>query len=150
MVECLTPHRQVPVKVNAFVDENIKILVEVLNSIEGVLTLESCQGDGENEAGVDLYYGQLGQATIASLAAFANRVAEALWKGHSYRSRVALEWTGDKQTPRILLTMPPEDIGLVTTALGSLVGSHDNNEHTLPIDCPLHLDSQKPERGQDV
>ena len=38
-------HKEVAVKVNAFVDEGIAPLVSALSEIEGLVTLESCQGD---------------------------------------------------------------------------------------------------------
>ena len=42
-----TPHKQVPCKVNAHVDEGIKELVELFNSFENIETIESCQGNPE-------------------------------------------------------------------------------------------------------
>lgn len=38
-------HREVPVKVNALVDEGIADLVKAMSEIDGLVTLESCQGD---------------------------------------------------------------------------------------------------------
>lgn len=43
-------HAQTQVKVNAFVDEGIADLVEALSAVEGLLTVESCQGDAETGA----------------------------------------------------------------------------------------------------
>jgi hypothetical protein len=37
-------HREVQVKVNAFVDEGIAPLVAALSHVDGLVTLESCQG----------------------------------------------------------------------------------------------------------
>jgi hypothetical protein len=127
------PHKEVLVKVNAYVDEGIAPLVEALNKIDGVITLESCQGDSENEAEVDFYYGQFARTSPSMLAVFADRVARALNKGGSYRSRIALEWL-DGNVPHILLTLPTEDIGLVASAVGFLVESDDSSECILPID----------------
>ena len=54
----MTQHREVPVKVNAWVDEGIADLVSALCQIEGLITLESCQGDpGESNAFVIFRYG---------------------------------------------------------------------------------------------
>jgi len=54
----MTDHREVPVKVNAWVDEGIADLVSALSQIEGLVTLESCQGDaGERDAFVVFRYG---------------------------------------------------------------------------------------------
>lgn len=54
----MTQHREVPVKVNAWVDEGIADLVSALSEIDGLITLESCQGDAdEREAFVIFRYG---------------------------------------------------------------------------------------------
>lgn len=53
----LKPHKQVMAKVNACVDENMKELVEILNSFDGVRTTESCQKDADGLAYVYFTYG---------------------------------------------------------------------------------------------
>lgn len=54
----MTDHREVPVKVNAWVDEGIADLVSALSQLEGLVTLESCQGTpGTNDAFVVFRYG---------------------------------------------------------------------------------------------
>lgn len=54
----MTEHREVPVKVNAWVDEGIADLVSALSQLDGLVTLESCQGDaGEYDAFVVFRYG---------------------------------------------------------------------------------------------
>ncbi len=54
----MTDHRKVFVKVNACVDEEIADLVSALSEIEGLITLESCQGDtGTRDAFVIFRYG---------------------------------------------------------------------------------------------
>lgn len=50
-------HKQVPAKVTAYVDEGIKELVELLNMIPNVCTIESCEGDNSRPACVSLDYG---------------------------------------------------------------------------------------------
>jgi len=44
----MTKHRMVPVKVNAWVDEGIADLVSALSQFDGLVTLESCQGDADD------------------------------------------------------------------------------------------------------
>ncbi len=57
-IPAMTQHREVPVKVNAWVDEGIADLVSALSELDGLVTLESCQGDvGEREAFVIFQYG---------------------------------------------------------------------------------------------
>lgn len=43
-------HKQVPVQVNAFVDEGVAELVEALSKVPGLVTLESCQGGDGRDA----------------------------------------------------------------------------------------------------
>jgi hypothetical protein len=43
-------HNEIPVKVNAFVDEGIADLVEVLSEVPELVTMESCQGSSEHDA----------------------------------------------------------------------------------------------------
>ena len=43
-------HIEVPIKVNAYVDEGIAPLVEALNGFLGVVTLDSCEGSGDSHA----------------------------------------------------------------------------------------------------
>jgi hypothetical protein len=44
-------HREIPVKVNALVDEGVAPLVEALSEIDDLITIESCQGDrGQQDA----------------------------------------------------------------------------------------------------
>lgn len=44
LVERIPAHREIPVKVNAFVDEGIAPLVVALNEFGGVVTVDSCEG----------------------------------------------------------------------------------------------------------
>ena len=46
----MTQHREISVKVNAWVDEGIADLVLALSEIDGLVTLESCQGDGSGRS----------------------------------------------------------------------------------------------------
>jgi hypothetical protein len=43
----MTRHPEVPVKVNAWVDKGVADLVSALSEVEGLVTLESCQGGDE-------------------------------------------------------------------------------------------------------
>ena len=46
------PHREIPVKVTAWVDEGVAPLVVALNELPDVMTLDSCQGDKDRDAHV--------------------------------------------------------------------------------------------------
>ena len=46
---CMARHKELPVKVNAFVDEGIADLVRALSDVPSLVTMESCQGgDGQD------------------------------------------------------------------------------------------------------
>jgi hypothetical protein len=72
------PHRQVPAKVTVYVDEGIKELVELLNAIPNVCTIESCQGSDTRRAIISLDYGvdytNSDQPDLPALAEFADKV----------------------------------------------------------------------------
>jgi hypothetical protein len=48
------PHKQVPAKVTAYVDEGIRDLVELLNKLDGVQTIDSCAGGDDYLAYVSM------------------------------------------------------------------------------------------------
>jgi hypothetical protein len=49
-------HAEIPVKVNAWVDEKVAPLVDALNEFTCVVTLDSCQGDQDKPAHVMFRY----------------------------------------------------------------------------------------------
>jgi hypothetical protein len=67
-------HREIPVKVTAWVDEGVAALVIALNELEDVMTLDSCQGDDGRPAHV--FFRHRGDARAATL--FAADLAAAL------------------------------------------------------------------------
>ncbi len=106
-------HKQVEVKVNAPVDEGIAPLVEALSSIDGLITIESCQG-GKEEAFVDFLYGE----TWQELGAVAERLASMLRPldlccGYS----VIIEWFGSNDRPRGRLLTQPEHVAEIANAV---------------------------------
>ena len=111
-------HREVPVQVNAWVDEGIADLVIALNAIPGIETLDSCEEDPRH-----------GQASVmfcthdeTALVAIVSRLAEAI--GSAPRSHVSLTllW-GDDDAPAIAdLRCPPERLSAVAGAVRASAG----------------------------
>ncbi len=66
----MTEHRDVPVKVNAWVDEGIADLVSALSEFDGIVTLESCQGGSQSGAWVCFRYGSSRHNSWRELAEF--------------------------------------------------------------------------------
>jgi hypothetical protein len=69
-------HREVPVKVTAWIDEGVVPLVLALNEHPGVMTLDSCQGDpGERPASVFFCYRGDAKDAALFIAALAEYLA---------------------------------------------------------------------------
>lgn len=66
----MTDHREVPVKVNAWVDEGVADLVTALSEFDGIVTLESCQGDIQSGAWICFRYGSFQDNAWRELADF--------------------------------------------------------------------------------
>ncbi len=108
-------HRQVPIKVNALVDEGIAPLVTALSRLAPVLTLDSCQGgDG---APAYVYFGYSGPEE--NELTFFYRLAKAI-AGQPHREpffTLNLEWRSGNQRPLASLQCPPEAIAHLARAL---------------------------------
>lgn len=98
-------HKQVPVKVTAYVDEGIKELIEILNSIPEVCTIESCEGNMLRPASISLDYGidytNQDNPNINKLVAFADRLSGLIrnaelqnesYSGISDGISISIEW----------------------------------------------------------
>ena len=86
-LDSMPSHAQVPVKINAWVDESIAVVVEALSTLPEVMTFSSCEGDGH------IYFHVQGDDSI--LFTTASRIAEALSgliADEVYEVRV--EWLG--------------------------------------------------------
>jgi hypothetical protein len=126
------PHKEVLVKVNAYVDEGLAPLVEVLNTFDKVHTWESCQGKPEGEwAYVLVGYGTPEDTPFEEMATFANRLAFSLAKHFIAGSVVVItiEWSGYPLRPFIKLEVSSEDIEVVTLALSSARQEFESSTH---------------------
>jgi hypothetical protein len=143
-----SPHRKIPAKVTAYVDEGIKDLVELLNTFEGVNTSASCEGEeGKRLAYVYLDYKD--PATIRTndnqfgeMAHFANNLAKILARyshqnrhEESFLANILIKWTGERKIPFIAFEMPHRAIKSVYSALSNyaLTESEDNKIHIQPL-----------------
>jgi len=95
-------HREVPVKVTAWVDEGVSELVAALNSVPGVMTLDSCQERPDGRASV--MFCTYGRAMLYDAV---GRIARAI--GNGQRENVTLSlWWGSDDAPAVAdLTCPP-------------------------------------------
>jgi hypothetical protein len=109
----MAAHPQVWVKVNAPVDAGVAEIVSMLNSVEGLETLQSCQGDpGEREGYV--YFG-MGDWKTASEFAF-ERVGPTLKRIADDDAKLTVEAT-TAEAPIVKLSFRAEATGMVVSAL---------------------------------
>jgi hypothetical protein len=98
-------HREIPVKVTAWVDEGVAPLVVALNEFDQVLTVGSCEGDPDKGAYVLFcFQGDTEQATD-----FAAELGEAL-SGHDVPYLLRAEWRAGSSEPLLALTCPPDSV----------------------------------------
>ena len=111
-------HEQVNIKVNAGCDKDIAPLVEVLNEIEGCITLDSCQEGVLGEAYIFFTYGNTWQELALLLQTISSEVSRIrLDCGYSLR----LEWLGSNERPRAQIVLLPEHVVTVTDGMRTLV-----------------------------
>jgi hypothetical protein len=108
-------HKETLVKVNAFVDEGVAPLVLALNSIEGVITLDSCERDVvSGEASVYFQYGT-GWQELGNLVEALARALRSLNLCCGFSA--SLEWFGSNDRPRAHLSVKPEHVADVAAAI---------------------------------
>jgi hypothetical protein len=115
------PHAEVPVKVTAWVDEGVAPLVIALNELDdGLMTLDSCQGDDEHQAHV--FFAHRGDARAQAL--FAADLA-AMLAPHDDAADYVLtaEWRPGRAEPVFRLVLPAAQTGRLARALSSASGS---------------------------
>lgn len=117
-------HREIPVKVTAWVDEGVAALVIALNELEDVMTLDSCQGDDGCPAHV--FFRHRGDARAATL--FAADLAAAL-APHDDAADYTLtaEWRPSADEPTFRLACPAAHVnGLVRVLSEVAEPAHDS------------------------
>ena len=116
----MSAHTEVPVKVTAWVDEGIVPLVLVLNEIEGVMTLDSCQGDDGGLAHV--YFCHRGEPLTA--AGFAADLAAALAPhGEAADYTLTVRWRPGTDKPVFQLVCPAAESAALARVLRASVSS---------------------------
>jgi hypothetical protein len=108
-------HEQVWVKVNAPVDAGIAGIVSVLNSREGLATLQSCQGDVDQQAYIYFSFGQWENLCRFVFGEVAPHLREYLGED------VKLEVIASETSPIAKLSFSAEAIPMVTSALKEVV-----------------------------
>jgi hypothetical protein len=149
------PHKQVLAKVNAYVDEDIRELVEILNSFDNVCTSESCQKGIDNFAyiyftyGYDNYLGRNhSEDNFMEIAKFVHKLAKDYSKlamqenidsrnnnlGLGMSVDISLDWIGKRDAPFIRLRVPYKLLKQVTKVFSHLkteFGQHKDDKQQL-------------------
>jgi len=112
----MTEHREMPVKVNAWVDAGIADLVTALSEIDGLVTVESCQGDaGRRNAFVIFRFGSwrdCGELLFDRMLAAMDA---------NLRTDISLSVVGYDPTNCLgRISLPPEAVHSVTTLVRSV------------------------------
>jgi hypothetical protein len=136
------PHKQVLTKVNAYVDEDIKPLIEILNTLDKVWTFESCQRNRLNRGWVMLYYGDE-STRQEEIIKFAKRLVAAVKKqivksNKLYPDKlfpilgdtlISIEWSEGK-SPYLYINFASDEIKQVTSIFSDIVRDiHDSRSY---------------------
>jgi hypothetical protein len=109
-------HQEVPIKVTAWVDQGIAPLVSALNEIEGVVTLDSCQGDHEHPASVFFSHRGDAQTTADFAADFAASLGP---QDDAADYTLTAEWRVGADEPLFRLVCPAAHIDKLARVLSS-------------------------------
>lgn len=102
-------HRTVPIKVTAWVDEGVAPLVEALNAYPHVVTLDSCEGNGEGAYVLFTCEGE-------DPADFAMELGKAL-SHEPVEYVLRSEWRTEQSEPLLELACPTNEINALAAAV---------------------------------
>ncbi len=119
--ETMSGHREVPIKVNAWVDEGIAPLVAALNDSDRVWTTASCEDDAAGgltpfPAYVMFSY----EGSGFESARFVAELAEAL--GGSVPYCLQTDWRAGNREPLLTISCPPGQVSELANAVKRAVG----------------------------
>ena len=117
MLDSKRSHQEIFVKVNALCDQGIAPLVEALNRINGLITLESCEEAVNGEAWVFFTYGNDCQTLAGLLQEMASRLSVL---SLCCSCILRLEWLGNNEHPRAQVIVRPKHVGAVSGIIGEL------------------------------
>ena len=112
-------HRQVYIKVNAEVDGGIAPLVQALNEIEGVITVDSCE-NGAWGGYVFFTYGE-GWKELASLLQATSSLLCGLNLPCGFS--LVMEWLGGNDKPRAQIAFEPEHVAYIADGIQRIAAS---------------------------
>ena len=114
-------HKQVCVKVNAYVDELIAPVIEMLSRVDDLITLESCQDlKGNGDVFIAFQYGN-DEKNYIKLGKICEKISKAVY-GIDF-AEVCINWSGTRyhNIPLGYLQFKKADTKQVASALNTLV-----------------------------
>lgn len=111
-------HPQTFVMVRVRCDVGIAPLVEALNSIDGVLTLDSCQEWHNGQAHIFFTYGHEWESNWKNVAVLVQTISEELDKqGNPCDFKIRMEWSNGSIDPRAVILIEPKHADAIATYL---------------------------------
>jgi hypothetical protein len=135
-------HSQRTIKVNALADTGIAPLVLALNNIDGLFTIDSCQGSKNEPAYVYFKYGSSPKELAIFCSLLAKELNMRIRGSNDYALRV--EWNYDFSTNMAVLVTSQDNIPILTKAINSGVNEHHKTSsfggrsHTEPHNSQAH------------
>ena len=111
-------HAEVPVKVTAYVDEGIAPLVEALNKIPGLYTLDSCEAGADGMAYCFAAYRGPVSEFVCILSNMAGVLRDRV--GGCCEFKISLEWIPGDDTPLAKITSQHEMAGTLAGVLSDV------------------------------
>jgi len=125
----MTTHAEIPVKVNAWVDEGIAPLVEALNEFERVWTAASCENDASPSLTPYAAYVMFSyQGSGAEATLFGAKLVEAL--GESIPFCLETDWRAENDGPVLTISCPPDQVSDLAAALRKVAEPSDGKART--------------------
>ncbi len=107
----LSPHREIPIKVNAWIDEGVAALVSALNDFEQVETVGSCEGYPHQDSHV-LFHVRGGSQGAALFAASLGGML-----GDEAPYLLQAEWRAGNSEPLLTLSCPRDSVPNLASAV---------------------------------
>jgi len=111
-------HKQTIIKVNTQVDEGIARLVEILNGISGVITLDSCQRGAAGDAYVFFTFGTDWKDLAELLQSISSALADIQLPCGFI---LTMEWWGSNKKPRAHLSCRPEHVAVLADGIERII-----------------------------
>lgn len=145
-------HSNQIIKINAVVDDAVVPLVQALNEMNYILTLDSCQGNDDEQAYV---YFKIADNNEDKLPKFCQWLAKKLYEymqtNHS-NTCLRIDWTPDFSTCMAKISTEKNNVTKLSEAISAIfnenrkTGSFDGKKHKGPHSSQDHQNRQHSEK----